>query len=405
MSSFPYYIAPYPFLMLGITYGNIVSAKWKKRLAWILLIPTILMYLMYPIKPIFKTSFQVLCIWVVPYIVFSNILIVRCFLKEKIPIIRRHKLYISIITVPVTMYALVTSYIVPALGGDGWRLNFFISIFQFTAFIYILVTHGVMGIKVNFEKNNMDTVMKAITSGNAIVNHSIKNQIHKILMSVDNLNANIKDKNVEVIESIDVISESTKHMLEMIQRIKEKTSDIILKQQYNNPFNIIDQALNMIDTDINNKSIVLSKSYNLDYNIELYCDEVHVKETIINILKNSIDAVDKGGKINIGVYENKKWIFIEIKDNGKGIPKEDIHKVIQPFYSTKSNGKLNFGLGLSYSYNIMQKHEGSLEIKSHERHGTSVYLNFPKRKVLKADKNLVTNELCIEKAGETYVQN
>lgn len=401
ISTFPYYVAPYPFLMLGITYGNLVSDKWKKRLALILIIPTVLMYIIFPIKQTFKTSFSVLCIWVVPYIVFANILIVRCFLKEKTPIIRRQKLYISVITVPVTMYALITSYIVPALGGSGWRLNFYITIFQFTAFIYILVTHGVMGVKINFEKNNMDTAMKAVTSGNAIVNHAIKNQITKILMSVDNLNANIKDKNAEIIESIDVISESTIHMLEMIQRIKDKTSDIVLKQEYNNLSSIIDQALNMVDTDIYNKNIILSKSYNLDYDIMLYCDPVHVKEIIINVIKNSIDAVDNGGKINIGVYENKKWIFVEIKDNGRGIPKEYIHKVIQPFFSTKSHKKLNFGLGLSYSYNIMQKHEGSLEIKSAINEGTAVYLNFPKQKSLK-QKSSVNISM---KEGVNYVQN
>lgn len=382
ISTFPYYLAPYAFFMLGLTYSNVIHRKWKKILAIILLIPVCLMYIFYPVTQTFRTSFRVLCIWVVPYIIISNILIFLVFIREKVPAIKRNKLYISLVTIPVTMYSLTCSYIVPAMGGHGWRYNFYITIFQFVAFMYILVNYGVMGVKLKFEKSNMDTAMKAITSSNAILNHTIKNQINKILMGIDNLSANIIEKNFEIIESIEVITESTNHMLEMVKRIQEKTSEIILIEEYYSLYEIIEQSVNMVNSGLENKGVIITKSCESD--IMLYCDVVHVKEIIINILKNSFEAIEKEGRINIGVFENKNWIFIEIKDNGKGISKEYLGKVIQPFFSTKSNNGLNFGLGLSYCYNTMIKHKGFLEIKSEVNVGTSVYLNFPKEKVYRA---------------------
>jgi signal transduction histidine kinase len=384
ISTFPYYIAPYCFLMLGIIYSNIVPYKFVKIIKLVFLIPTILMYMIFPIEQTFQTSFQVLCIWVVPYIVFSNILIFLAFVREKVPAIKQHKLYISILTMPVTMYALVSSYIVPALGGDGWRYNIYITIFQFVAFIYILANHGIMGAKLKFEKNTMDTTMKAITSGNALLNHTIKNQISKIMMSLNNLNESIKEKDIEVLESIDVISKSTNHMLEMVTRIHEKTSDIILKEDYHSLINSIEEVLSMLEDNLMEKRITLTKNFD-NCDIVLYSDIIHFKEMVFNILKNSIEALDIGGEITIAIYQNKKWIFIEIKDNGKGIPKEYIGQVIQPYFTTKSNQTLNFGLGLSYCYNAMIKHDGFLEIKSRLNLGTSVYLKFPQKRALSSN--------------------
>ena len=86
--------------------------------------------------------------------------------------------------------------------------------------------------------------------------------------------------------------------------------------------------------------------------------------------------MQSGGELSIHCYQNNKWHVIEVKDNGEGIAKKDLSQVTEPFFSTK-NRKQNFGLGLAYCSNCMQKHGGSLEIFSEKGSGTTVFLNFP----------------------------
>jgi signal transduction histidine kinase len=78
---------------------------------------------------------------------------------------------------------------------------------------------------------------------------------------------------------------------------------------------------------------------------------------------------------------SKKHLAIAVSDTGVGIAKENLPHVLDPFFSTKKTGQ-NFGLGLSYCYNAMQKHQGSLEIYSVPGEGTTIYLYFPRKRVV-----------------------
>ena len=106
--------------------------------------------------------------------------------------------------------------------------------------------------------------------------------------------------------------------------------------------------------------------------------EITLEQCLINIIRNSIEAMPKGGIIWISTRVDKdlpQFINIEIKDNGIGIPKDNIDKIFDPFYKTKSENHL--GLGLSSSYGIIANHNGSMEIKSNEYEGTIVNILLP----------------------------
>ena len=107
---------------------------------------------------------------------------------------------------------------------------------------------------------------------------------------------------------------------------------------------------------------------------------------IHNILRNAIEALDVDGQIEIGMIRTRRYFILEIGDNGCGIPKQNLPQVVLPYFSTKKNA-LNFGLGLSYCHNVMQKHGGLLEIESVEDKGTKVFLKFPVKKLLNKSTN------------------
>ena len=106
-----------------------------------------------------------------------------------------------------------------------------------------------------------------------------------------------------------------------------------------------------------------------------------MQEVLHNIFKNAVEAMDSVGKLEIKLVEDKNRISIAINDTGCGISKENLPHVFAPFFSTKKTDT-NFGLGLSYCFNVMHQHGGNLEIISEKNIGTTVSIIFPRAKAV-----------------------
>ncbi|MFC7394431.1 sensor histidine kinase [Scopulibacillus cellulosilyticus] len=118
------------------------------------------------------------------------------------------------------------------------------------------------------------------------------------------------------------------------------------------------------------------KPNNVDSIIQV--DVKQIKQVIINILQNAFQALqtikDKQKKILISVYQIKKDIIISIMDNGKGMNKQVLSKVFQPFFTTKNNGT---GIGLPLSLNFVESHGGTITVESTEETGTTFRIKLP----------------------------
>lgn len=99
-------------------------------------------------------------------------------------------------------------------------------------------------------------------------------------------------------------------------------------------------------------------------------------QVFLNIITNSIHAIEGKGQINISIFKQNLGFFIKLKDTGVGISKEEIRKVSDPFYTTKKPGE-GTGLGLYIVYNIIQEHKGKIELESEPGKGTTVEVFLP----------------------------
>lgn len=100
-----------------------------------------------------------------------------------------------------------------------------------------------------------------------------------------------------------------------------------------------------------------------------------LKQVFINILKNSLEAKDKDFLIvEIKLKKHNKDILIKISDNGIGMSQNELKKIGNSFYTTKSTGN---GIGLSYVRQILELHEGNIEFKSKEKKGTTAIVTLP----------------------------
>jgi signal transduction histidine kinase len=118
-------------------------------------------------------------------------------------------------------------------------------------------------------------------------------------------------------------------------------------------------------------------------------DAGQIEQVFLNLILNSIQAMGEGGKLVLGTKchpesclsadrfisgSKVEYVITEITDTGHGIPKEDLEKIFDAFYTTKEEGT---GLGLSTSYRIIEEHRGKIEVESELGKGTTFVIKLP----------------------------
>jgi two-component system NtrC family sensor kinase len=112
-----------------------------------------------------------------------------------------------------------------------------------------------------------------------------------------------------------------------------------------------------------------------------HTDRIEFEQVLVNIVKNAIDAVPRGGRIGITTRaKNQRWLQVVVADNGPGIPPEQLKRLFEPFFTTKEKGK-GTGLGLFVSRGIMKKLGGRILVESAVGIGTNFTLELPVRHV------------------------
>ncbi len=103
-------------------------------------------------------------------------------------------------------------------------------------------------------------------------------------------------------------------------------------------------------------------------------DRRGIKQAFINILSNSVQAIERDGEISIGICQKDERILVAFADDGEGIPEEDREKIFDLFYSTKEAGT---GLGLSIAYKIIRDHGGGISVESRPGGGSCFIISLP----------------------------
>ena len=109
---------------------------------------------------------------------------------------------------------------------------------------------------------------------------------------------------------------------------------------------------------------------------EIPCQFSRLNQVFLNIIDNSIQAIEGEGEIFIQTARENGMAVIEIKDTGKGMSPETQKRIFEPFFTTKEVGE-GTGLGLSISFGIIKQHEGNIEVQTEEGHGTKFIISLP----------------------------
>lgn len=139
--------------------------------------------------------------------------------------------------------------------------------------------------------------------------------------------------------------------------------------------------INYLLEDIKEELYLLINSKNIKFNCKIVRDEIYVegdynrlKQVFINIVKNSIEAIEEKGEISIVTHSLKDKYYIEIEDTGCGMDEYTLSKVKEMFFTTKVKGS---GLGVSLSNEIIKAHDGDIDYTSKLKKGTKVTVKLP----------------------------
>jgi signal transduction histidine kinase len=112
---------------------------------------------------------------------------------------------------------------------------------------------------------------------------------------------------------------------------------------------------------------------------EVMVDFHQIQQVFLNIILNAEQAMSEsnhGGKLLIKVQKKEDYIRIEFTDNGPGIPKNNIERIFDPFFTARG-GKGGTGLGLSICHGIVTEHDGKIYARSEPGKGTSFFIELP----------------------------
>ncbi len=215
----------------------------------------------------------------------------------------------------------------------------------------------------------------ALTSGIA---HEINNPINNIVLTLETLaedNQTLQPEErlqlyQEALDQADRASDIVKNLLEFSRANHPRVEEVSLEE-------LIDKTLRLLNNEFKVHRIKVSKEIKWSFP-RLILDKSGLQQVLVNLIMNGIQAMPEGGKLRLILDRVNNEARIDISDTGPGIPAENLSRIYDPFFTTKKDGT---GLGLSVSYNILQKQGGRIEVQSTEGQGTtfSLYLPFSER--------------------------
>lgn len=214
----------------------------------------------------------------------------------------------------------------------------------------------------------------------ADISHQLKTPLAALKMYNEIIQEEIN--NEEIVKNFTVKMESSIERMEILIRnllkiTKLDTGTIVLNKKEENIRSIVKESISSLETRAvkEQKSITLNGSDNA----VLYCDEDWLIEAIGNLVKNALDHMGAGEKVEILWEETSVITKIIIKDNGSGIHPEDIHYIFKRFYRSRfSQNTHGVGLGLSLAKSIVEAHNGTITVDSTLGKGSFFALNFLK---------------------------
>jgi signal transduction histidine kinase len=204
----------------------------------------------------------------------------------------------------------------------------------------------------------------------ASIGHELRNPLSRIKTAGALLKNEITDSNSEISELLKIVDNevmvSTKIINDLLDFSRERKSNL----KPNDLNSIIVNTMSRLRFP---EDIILEQQ--LDPALPLlFLDDGQIQQILVNLVMNSIQATENGGKLYVTTALKGEAVGLTIKDTGCGIPKENLDKIFEPLFTTKPKG---IGLGMSIVKMLVERHGGQMDIQSRVNIGTTITIKFP----------------------------
>ena len=203
------------------------------------------------------------------------------------------------------------------------------------------------------------------------VAHEIRNPLNVINLSIDHVSTKYAPEDEEKRKKFMRILSSIK---DEVTRLKHMVNDLL---NYGRPAHLAKQKFDMRELMCETLALVRPQADEQGVEFDVKQDETpasvngdreKLKSCLSNIAINALQAMPAGGQLMTSVHQSNGAVEVKIEDTGVGIPRDDLSRIFEPYFSTKQTG---FGLGLAVTKKIIDEHKGSIEAESEVGTGTT----------------------------------
>lgn len=201
--------------------------------------------------------------------------------------------------------------------------------------------------------------------------HEIRNPLNSISLFIQLMRQTTTEpdqleyqaKILKEVERIDVI---IRRLLDASRRARVISPNVQIDQ-------VIDSAIESFSPQIETKKIQVDRQYHCIPS-PITADPNELEQIFTNLFLNAMDAMGRGGKLAIELFEKNSRVIVRVGDSGSGIADDVLPSIFEPFFSTKNRGT---GMGLPVAQRIARMYEGHMEVESSSPEGTTFRLEFP----------------------------
>jgi signal transduction histidine kinase len=205
------------------------------------------------------------------------------------------------------------------------------------------------------------------------VAHEVKNPLNSMRIWLENLKASLPDVEGLPLQAVRVLDSEIDRLDSVVKRFLDFTRPPDMHQEETNLKGTLEEVLAVEKPELDKANIKLDAR--LASNVpNVLVDRLLLKQAIINLIVNAIEAMPKGGQLSVLLNRRDEMAEIQIRDTGRGIAPEHRQRIFQLFFTTRAGGS---GIGLASAFRTVQLHNGSIEFESEVGHGTTFRIDLP----------------------------
>jgi PAS domain S-box-containing protein len=205
------------------------------------------------------------------------------------------------------------------------------------------------------------------------VAHEVKNPINAIVLHLQLLRNKLQQVDPDTNRHVDIIDSEIHRLDRVVQILVDFTRPRDLHLEETDLRLVLDEVSLLAAPDAEQHGVKLIRELPPEP-LPVKIDVDFIKQAILNVVLNGVQAMPNGGTLNIAVSREDDTVVTEIRDQGAGIPPEIQDKIFELYFTTKKTGS---GIGLAQTYQIMQWHYGSVDFESAAGKGTTFRLRLP----------------------------